>query len=73
MIRRPSPSPARAIFTRVAAQAKKAGYDTWYEIQADKILHPQFFQQGGYPIFEPQRADPLLSRYATLVEPPGTP
>ncbi|HEX7627249.1 MAG TPA: hypothetical protein VF379_09315 [Gaiellaceae bacterium] len=39
--------------------AKKAGYDTFYEIQADSILHPQFFQQG-YPIFEPQHADPLL-------------
>ena len=40
-------------------QAKKAGYDTYYEIQADTILHPQFFQQG-YPIFEPQGNDPLL-------------
>jgi len=40
-------------------QAKKAGYDTYYEIQADTILHPQFFQQG-YLIFEPQGNDPLL-------------
>jgi tetratricopeptide (TPR) repeat protein len=40
-------------------QAKKAGYDTYYEVQADAILHPQFFQQG-YPIFEPQRNDTLL-------------
>jgi predicted Zn-dependent protease len=40
-------------------QAKKAGYDTYYEIQADTILHPQFFQQG-YPIFQPQGNDPLL-------------
>src|SRR4051794_40927568 len=40
-------------------QAKKAGYDTYYEIQADQILHPQYFQ-NGYPIFEPTRAQPLL-------------
>jgi len=39
--------------------AKKAGYDTYYEIQADAILHPGFFQQG-HPIFEPQGNDPLL-------------
>ncbi len=46
-------------------QAKKAGYDTFYEVQADAILHPQFFQQG-YPIFEPQHNDPLLIQGALL-------
>jgi predicted Zn-dependent protease len=40
-------------------QAKQTGYDTFYEIQADAILHPQFFQQG-YPVFEPQRRNTLL-------------
>lgn len=43
-------------------QAKKAGYDTYYEMRADEIMHPQYFQptDGLYPIFEPQHADPLL-------------
>jgi predicted Zn-dependent protease len=43
-------------------QAKTAGYDTYYEMRADQILHPQFFQpqDGLYPIFQPQHADPLL-------------
>ena len=45
--------------------AKKAGYDTYYEIQADAILHPQFFQQG-YPIFEPQHPSPLLVQGVVL-------
>ncbi|HZO34818.1 MAG TPA: hypothetical protein VFB17_07055 [Gaiellaceae bacterium] len=31
--------------------AKKAGRNTFYEIRADSILHPQYFDQG-YPIFE---------------------
>jgi predicted Zn-dependent protease len=44
---------------RAFRAAKKAGYDTYYEIQADAILHPQFFQQG-HPIFEPQRRTTLL-------------
>jgi predicted Zn-dependent protease len=39
--------------------AKSGGYDTFYEIQADAVLHPQFFDQG-HPIFEPQGRDPLL-------------
>jgi predicted Zn-dependent protease len=43
-------------------QAKKAGYDTYYEMRADTILHPQFFQpqDGLYPVFELQGHDPLL-------------
>ena len=39
--------------------AKTGGYDTFYELQADAVLHPQFFDQG-HPIFEPQGKDPLL-------------
>ncbi len=43
-------------------QAKKAGYDTYYEMRADEILHLQYFQpeDGLYPIFQPQHPDPLL-------------
>jgi len=40
--------------------AKSTGRDTWYEIDADKLLHPQFFQGDGYPLFEPTGSDPLL-------------
>lgn len=40
-------------------QAKKAGYDTFYEIQSDVLLHPQFFDQG-YPPFQYTGHDPLL-------------
>jgi predicted Zn-dependent protease len=36
--------------------AKKAGRNTFYEIRADSILHPQFFDQG-YPIFEATGTD----------------
>jgi tetratricopeptide (TPR) repeat protein len=39
--------------------AKKAGRDTFYEIQADVVLHPQFFDQG-YPPFVSETRDPLL-------------
>ena len=42
--------------------AKSAGRNTYYEMRADEILHPQFFQpaDGIYPVFEPQGKDPLL-------------
>jgi tetratricopeptide (TPR) repeat protein len=42
--------------------AKKSGRDTYYEMKADLILHPQFFTpaDGLYPVFETQRDDPLL-------------
>jgi len=48
--------------------AKKAGRDTYYEMKADVILHPQFFApaDGLYPVFETQRADPLLLQGITL-------
>ncbi len=46
-----------------AAQAYRAakthGRDTFYEVKADNILHPQFFDQG-YPILELTGHDPLL-------------
>ena len=35
--------------------AKRAGRDTYYEIQADTILHPQYFTADGYPPFQPTR------------------
>lgn len=42
--------------------AKKAGYDTYYRIKADELLHPQFFQDltFGYPLFQYSGTDPLL-------------
>jgi Tfp pilus assembly protein PilF len=42
--------------------AKAAGRDTFYEMRADEILHPQFFQpaDGLYPLFQPTRSQPLL-------------
>jgi tetratricopeptide (TPR) repeat protein len=39
--------------------AKKAGRNTFYEIQADVVLHPQYFSQG-YPPFVSESRDPLL-------------
>ena len=49
-------------------QAKRAGYDTYYEMLADQILHPQFFQpqDGLYPIFQPQGRNVLLSQGVLL-------
>lgn len=48
--------------------AKTAGRDTYYEMKADLILHPQFFTpaDGLYPVFEPQHADPLLLQGVAL-------
>jgi tetratricopeptide (TPR) repeat protein len=45
--------------------AKKSGRDTQYEIVADQLLHPQFFQEG-YPIFVPSGSDSLLIRGSVL-------
>jgi predicted Zn-dependent protease len=45
--------------------AKKAGRDTFYEIQSDVLLHPQYFPQG-YPPFQSTSHDPLLVRGAIL-------
>lgn len=41
-------------------QAKKAGQDTYYAVESDVLLHPQFFQQGGYPPFVYSGSDRLL-------------
>jgi tetratricopeptide (TPR) repeat protein len=46
-------------------RAKRVGRDTQYEIDADQLLHPSFFQ-GGYPVFEPTTGDPLLVRGSLL-------
>lgn len=48
--------------------AKQGGRDTFYEMRADEILHPQFFvpRDGLYPLFEPTGTDRLLSRGAAL-------
>lgn len=43
--------------------AKRAGRDTYYEIQSDLLLHPQYFSQG-YPPFQSESHDPLLVRGA---------
>jgi tetratricopeptide (TPR) repeat protein len=45
--------------------AKATGRDTFYEIQSDTLLHPQYFNQG-YPPFLSGSRDPLLVRGASL-------
>ena len=52
--------------TTALERAKAAGRDTYYEMRADELLHPQFFQpsDGLYPVFQPQGTDPLLIRGA---------
>ena len=55
--------------TTAFRQAKKVGRDTFYEVEADNLLHPQFFHPAdgpGYPIFEATRPDPLLERGIVL-------
>lgn len=44
--------------------AKSDGRNTYYEMRADSILHPQYFQpaDGLYPIFQPVAPDALLVR-----------
>jgi tetratricopeptide (TPR) repeat protein len=43
-------------------KAKKAGRNTWYQVEADVLLHPQYFQKGpfGYPTFTYFGKEPLL-------------
>jgi tetratricopeptide (TPR) repeat protein len=48
----------------VLERAKKLGRDTRWEIAADNVLHPQYFQ--NYPIFTPVRPSPLLERGSRL-------
>jgi tetratricopeptide (TPR) repeat protein len=45
-------------------RAKRIGRDTPWEIAADNVLHPQYFQ--GYPVFSPTRRNALLERGARL-------
>ena len=50
----------------VLERAKRGGRDTQYEIDADQLLHPTFFQ-GGYPVFQPSSGkDALLVRGSLL-------
>jgi len=44
--------------------AKSGGRDTFYEMRADQILHPQYFQpqDGLYPLVQPTGSDPLILR-----------
>jgi tetratricopeptide (TPR) repeat protein len=46
-------------------RAKKTGFDTFYEVQADVILHPRYFDQG-YPPFVSGSRDPLLLQGSIL-------
>ncbi len=48
--------------------AKSAGRDTIYEMRADEILHPQYFQpaDGLYPVFQQTRPDRLLAQGVLL-------
>jgi tetratricopeptide (TPR) repeat protein len=45
--------------TQAFRRAKKAGRDTRYEVVADNLLHPRYFDQG-YPLFQYSGHDPLL-------------
>lgn len=44
--------------------AKTTGRDTYYEMRADEILHPQYYQppDGLYPLFQPLHVTPLLEQ-----------
>jgi predicted Zn-dependent protease len=44
--------------------AKRLGRDTPWEIQADNLLHPQYFPD--YPVFRPVRPNSLLARGSRL-------
>jgi tetratricopeptide (TPR) repeat protein len=48
--------------------AKASGRDTFYEMRADEILHPQYFtpSDGLYPLFQPLRRNALLLRGVLL-------
>jgi len=46
--------------TQAFEQAKKVGANTYYGVEADVLLHPQYFQKGGYPPFTYAGKDPLL-------------
>jgi predicted Zn-dependent protease len=56
--------------TQALRAAKSLGRDTFYEMRADEILHPQYFQppDGRYPVFQPIGDEPLLAAGARLQE-----
>jgi hypothetical protein len=54
---------ATAVFERVKTKSG-GGYDTPWEIQADNLLHPQYFE--GYPVFTPTGTNALLRRGSAL-------
>jgi tetratricopeptide (TPR) repeat protein len=45
-------------------RAKKVGRDTVWELKADDILHPEYFQD--VPVFTPTKPNPLLERGSLL-------
>jgi tetratricopeptide (TPR) repeat protein len=45
-------------------RAKRLGRDTMFEVQADDLLHPQYF--SGYPVFDPIKPNALLERGSQL-------
>lgn len=48
--------------------AKSDGRNTYYEMRADEILHPQYYvpTDGLYPVFQPTSHDALLDRGVLL-------
>jgi Flp pilus assembly protein TadD len=54
--------------TQAFVTAKSAGRDTIYEMRADEILHPQYFQpaDGLYPVFQQTRPNRLLAEGVLL-------
>jgi hypothetical protein len=54
--------------TTAFGAAKTSGRDTFYEMRADELLHPNYFQpeDGLYPVFQPTGNEPLLERGAVL-------
>jgi len=45
-------------------RAKRLGRDTTWELQADNLLHPQYF--SNYPVFQPVGSNQLLARGSQL-------
>ncbi|HZU20246.1 MAG TPA: hypothetical protein VE982_03405 [Gaiellaceae bacterium] len=54
--------------TQALRTAKARGRNTYYEMAADHLLHPQYFAfpNQPYPIFEPLGDEPLLAQGARL-------
>lgn len=56
--------------TQALEAAKRTGRDTQYEIDADQLLHPTFFQ-GGYPLFQPSSGKIRLLVQGALLQRQG--